>query len=336
MKPYLRSGGIWQYVLACTLCILSFTGLAIPPSLILPSTCFNNAPVALDDYAMGSTNNNVTGNYIANDTDPDKDSLSIEGITINVTGPHLLISTYGTRMGGSINLYSDGTFNYLCPLNFRGNDEFTYTICDVTLSPLCATATIHITVLAPLVLQVNLSQFSGKRWGKDNLLQWVTAQESNSNHFEVEASIDNNTFVKIDSVHAHGWSNTAQAYSFVHRNPTASINYYRLKIVDKDGKAWYSKILIVRNDAAGIELTMIYPNPFMDKVELVMNSNCNETVTIHIYDSKGVLSATRKAQTVRGLNVITINKLGNLQAGSYLLEVTGAARLVKAKLVKGM
>ncbi|MEP7238571.1 MAG: Ig-like domain-containing protein [Ferruginibacter sp.] len=336
MKPALHSTGIRQYVFACTLCILSFTGLAIPPSLILPPAGFNNAPVAVDDYAMGTTNSQVTGNFIANDSDPDGDLLSVEGVTINIRGPHLLISTYATATGGSIRLYSDGTFSYLSPFNYKGNDDFTYTICDVNFSPLCATATIHIIVMTALALPVNLSQFNGKRSGKDNLLQWVTAQESNSDHFEVETGIDNNAFVKIASAPAKGYSNTTQSYNFVHRNSTASINYYRLKMVDKDGKAWYSKTLIVRSDAAGIETAVVYPNPFIDKAELVMNSSRAETVTLHIYDSKGMLRATQKAQTVKGLNVITINNPGNLQPGSYFLEAAGTVNVVKAKLVKGM
>lgn len=336
MKPALLQGSIKQYVFAFIFCILSITFFGKHPSFGRASTCFNSAPVASDDYGMGSTNTYVTGNYIANDSDPDKDSLSVEGVTINVNGQRSLINTHTTQMGGTIMLYSDGSFSYLSPFNFAGNDAFNYTICDVTVFPLCAVATIHIVVLAPLVLPVNLSQFTGKRSGKDNLLQWVTTQENNSDHFEIETGIDNNSFVKITSVNAKGFSNIPQQYSFIHRNSTAAINYYRLKMVDKDGKASYSKILVVRNDVAGIELAMLYPNPFSDKVQLVINNSRNEAVTIHIYDSKGMLLTTLNEQTVKGLNVITINNLGNLQPGSYFFEVTGTVNLIKAKLVKGM
>ena len=339
MKSFLPLKGTKHSALVVILCLSATFGFTKPgnnSSLPDANKLFNSPPVAGDDYAHLVVNTTITESYIHNDMDPDGDSLSINGMTINTAAAPILIETIYTDQGGIISFYTDGLYTYTPPVNYAGNDQVVYQVCDVTARPLCTTATIYFNIRSGNVLPLGISSFNGKKAGKDILLQWTTAQENNSDHFEIETGIDNNSFEKITSVNAKGFSNIPQQYSFIHRNSTAAINYYRLKMVDKDGKASYSKILVVRNDVAGIELAMLYPNPFSDKVQLVINNSRNEAVTIHIYDSKGMLLTTLNEQTVKGLNVITINNLGNLQPGSYFFEVTGTVNLIKAKLVKGM
>ena len=79
----------------------------------------NDAPIAVDDPISGTEDTGVTGNLLANDSDPDADAL-----TVSSTG------TFSTAEGGTVTLDADGSFNYTPPSDFNGLDTFTYTIAD--------------------------------------------------------------------------------------------------------------------------------------------------------------------------------------------------------------
>ncbi|MEJ7609774.1 MAG: Ig-like domain-containing protein [Ferruginibacter sp.] len=110
----------------------------------------NDPPVAGDDFGYTTINKPVTGSFIGNDSDPNGDPVSYNGVTIVSGGPHTAIgSPVATLQGGTIQFYTDGTYTYTPPSGYTGPDRITYSICDVTVvapQPLCATATIHLLV----------------------------------------------------------------------------------------------------------------------------------------------------------------------------------------------
>lgn len=110
----------------------------------------NDPPFAGDDFVTTKINTPVTGNFIGNDTDPNGDSLSLNGITIDPNGPKTAIGTpVTTTKGGTVIFYSDGSYDYTPPVNYVGPDDVTYEVCDVTNidpQPLCANATIHMLI----------------------------------------------------------------------------------------------------------------------------------------------------------------------------------------------
>jgi outer membrane protein OmpA-like peptidoglycan-associated protein len=94
-----------------------------------PQVLINRAPVAVDDAATVDRNaNNVSINVLANDSDPDGDSLRITQV--------------GTPANGSASI-SGSNILYTPRAGFAGSDSFTYTISDGALT---ATATVRITV----------------------------------------------------------------------------------------------------------------------------------------------------------------------------------------------
>src|SRR6185369_16064932 len=129
------------------------------------------------------------------------------------------------------------------PFNYVGPDQVIYQLCDVTAvapQPLCSSGTLYMLVDQPPLLPVDMLSFTGKRYGKDDLLQWSTAQEHKTHHFELEHRTDNSSFLRIGTITAKGNSNVRTDYSFVHRDPPLGVNYYRLKIVDIDASFNYS------------------------------------------------------------------------------------------------
>ncbi|MDJ0531103.1 MAG: Ig-like domain-containing protein [Xenococcaceae cyanobacterium MO_207.B15] len=113
----------------------------------------NDLPVAVDDTATTGENTTVDIDVLANDSDLDGDTLSIESFDLTSTA------------GGTISLDDNGTPDpsddslvYTPPTGFIGNDSFTYQISDGTDT---ATANVDITVEAPLATFATLSTPAG-------------------------------------------------------------------------------------------------------------------------------------------------------------------------------
>ncbi|MCH7994235.1 MAG: tandem-95 repeat protein [Planctomycetes bacterium] len=93
----------------------------------------NSAPDAVDDALSTNEDTAVTtGNILANDSDPDGDSLSITGFT--------------QPSNGTVVNNGDGTFTYTPNAGYNGNDSFTYTVDDGNGNT--NTATVNVTVNA--------------------------------------------------------------------------------------------------------------------------------------------------------------------------------------------
>ena len=167
-----------------------------------------------------------------------------------------------------------------------------------------------------ILLPVILLEFSAKAQDNAVLTKWITTQEINSDHFEVEHSADGISFYKIGTVTAQGQSNTASNYELLHRNPVNGVNYYRLKQVDKNGQFEYSGIVKILFNVKGI--IKAYPNPVTDKLNVTVAQSLiqNSKLVLQFYDAKGII-VMQKAITER-TNMINLSQLS---AGSYSMRI---------------
>jgi len=110
------------------------------------------------------------------------------------------------------------------------------------------------------VLPVTLTAFEGSITKNETVLEWSTAQEYNTQLFEIEHSIDGLHFNSIGIVNANGNSDSPSKYDFTHRSyqPT---NYYRLKIIDRNGAFEFSETILIIQANTDVQALNIYPNP---------------------------------------------------------------------------
>ena len=127
-----------------------------------------------------------------------------------------------------------------------------------------------------------INDYSLKALASDGkvLLQWHTSTELNTSHFIIQQSTDGSSFTDKGTVNAIGIG--ANNYSFTDATPTLGINYYRLKMVDKDGSFSYSKVVSVQLIIDNYQLS-ITPNPAKDKV----NVKGNHIVSVKVIDNLG-------------------------------------------------
>jgi hypothetical protein len=223
------------------------------------------------------------------------------------------------------------------PSNKFGGAIFTYTATD-NLGIIDVTPAVYIIPLSAAgnntPLPIYLITFSGKASGLHNVLNWSTSQEVNSKQIEIERSVNGADFSSVGIVSARGNSSSRSDYTYTDMNVKAVNQYYRLKLVDVDGKSTYSNIIVIKRDNQLMTVNRIMPNPFRDKVEIeLLAENNNETV-LSLYDMNGKLVKTLQVKTTKGINRLLLNDLGGLGSGTYILHIKNNDGEIKAKLLK--
>ncbi len=140
-------------------------------------------------------------------------------------------------------------------------------------------------------LPVDWLYFGGQVKDGDVYLSWATAQEVNNDHFEVERSSDGSTFLTLAVIDGRGSVDEESRYNYTDTHPSPGSLYYRLKQVDFDGVAQYSKTIIVSYEPAfaGDASFRLYPNPSMS-ADIYLEGrprNPEKIVIVEILDLSG-------------------------------------------------
>jgi len=91
-----------------------------------------------------------------------------------------------------------------------------------------------------LFLPVTLAVFDAVSTPAGIHLNWTTETEQDNDYFTIEHSIDGSNFTTLKTTPGAGTSDRRNAYSYTHKTPAKGNNYYRLRMVDFDGKETFS------------------------------------------------------------------------------------------------
>ncbi|KQS32899.1 choice-of-anchor Q domain-containing protein [Dyadobacter sp. Leaf189] len=171
-------------------------------------------------------------------------------------------------------------------------------------------------------LPVKLISFEGRQTDDQQIkLDWKVAEQENIQIYEIEYSANGKNFAKIGEVNANILTNTAYSYtdSLTHAGDRA---YYRLKILEFDGKTGYSKLISLKlSHNAGI---VAYPVPA--KNELWIDWKKTNAQSAEFIDSNGrILKTIKKSSGVQKVDI------SGLPGGLFFLKTEGNAVL---KVVK--
>ncbi len=196
---------------------------------------------------------------------------------------------------------------------------------------------IHLLPLTNLVVPVKFTAFSATKKDNDALLTWTVENEiATTDRYEIERSIDGNTFDKIATLARNiNNTNTSKTYNTV--DPNLSITkksgliYYRIKQLDLDGRVVYSDIKSVRmGDNGGIS---VFPNPAHDFTNLSIDATNAGLVVIDLMSADGKQISTNSMQVQKGTNIKRIST-NNLPAGTYLMRIKIENEIQVIKLTK--
>lgn len=172
-------------------------------------------------------------------------------------------------------------------------------------------------------LPLTLLNFTGQKQTNAVLLSWLTTKETNTSHFILQRSTNGTSFSNIGRVEAKNWSGN-NTYNFTDINPLPGVNFYRLQMVDKDGKFMYSPI--IRIDFKHESQLQLYPNPVHDYVSI---SGVAPGGIIRIVNTNGAVVK----QLPTNANSITITMDG-LSSGVYICQYTNGTKIINEKLIK--
>jgi hypothetical protein len=137
--------------------------------------------------------------------------------------------------------YNNATGNWKSHVNWQsGFSYFTYSM------------------LTSVALPLELIDFKGFMNDRKIILIWQIENPTHIKGFDIEKSTFGNRFTKIGFVPF----TEQKKYDFSENESNGG--YYRLKILEENGKFTYSKVIFIENDGAN-QLT-IFPNPTADKL----------------------------------------------------------------------
>lgn len=149
-------------------------------------------------------------------------------------------------------------------------------------------------------------------------LNWKTLSEINTKDFQIQKSSDGINFTSIASLPASGNSPTESRYSYIDGGMTSAIQYYRIKLVDIDGKESYSNTIVIRQTGS-VKMIKAFPNPATGPVNIEF-SNMKGSYTVNLHNLAGQIIHTQKAEITGNVQYVVVNR-GQFTAGAYLLKV---------------
>jgi hypothetical protein len=146
-----------------------------------------------------------------------------------------------------------------------------------------------------------------------SLLSWTSSDEVNTSHFSIERSTDGITYTEVGSVAATGSGEGQYNFSDITPDPSANY-YYRLKMIDLDGRSRYSSIARISGESANLQLS-VFPNPATETITILSD----KAQEVSIVNTFGQLIKT--VRLVKGSQVISI---AGTTPGIYFIKSSGA------------
>ncbi len=187
------------------------------------------------------------------------------------------------------------------------------------------------------VLPTKLTNFSAVKKDKDAILNWqVSNQDANSSYFELEKGFTGTDFKYIGRVNVNLNSGPTATYTFndvnVALNNSNGVVYYRLKIVDKDGKFTYSLIRSLKLTSKSFAVNL-YPNPAKRFSNVSIELTNPSQIILSISDAAGRIIQNIEFAGFKGLNQKKID-LSKLAGGSYMIKVNNGSEVQTISLIK--
>lgn len=228
----------------------------------------------------------------------------------------------GDSIGPSITVNQPGTYIVTQELMDSCGSSYAKDTVLITFDPSCS------------ILNSELRSFSARLKEKVAWLSWTVNNNPASYYFEVERSLDGRHFTALRRIYQTDETSDVATYSYPDDIGTvkASMIYYRLKIIDKGGRASYSKIapVLLREGRYAVLLT---PNPVRNGAQLVLTGAQNEKADIHFIDMAGRLLKTMRTNLGKGTAMVDVQGLDSWKSGTYFIKVTIGSRTIIEKMV---
>lgn len=165
-------------------------------------------------------------------------------------------------------------------------------------------------------LAVDLLDFYGEEQNQTHHLYWKIGLSDEPTVYEIEQADAKLDFKKIGEISDQ---TTNGKFHFVNTTLLKGSNYYRLKMIDQDGKFTHSGIIQLSHHDVLSDVTL-FPNPSSGTVYLALKSQVKDELMYAIVNAQGQLMQQNSQVMGRGNNRLQLD-LSDLPAGIYWMTV---------------
>lgn len=122
------------------------------------------------------------------------------------------------------------------------------------------------------------------------VFHWQPSDEGNTDHFVIEHAPDTVHFTELHSLAARGGIGQYPAYEDEDSYPAGQLNYYRLKVVTRDGNAFYSPVVMV--DMTGKTVLTIKPTVVHMGSTVRVDADYRQPIIVDFFNEGGLRTAS--------------------------------------------
>ena len=166
--------------------------------------------------------------------------------------------------------------------------------------------------LASILAIDNIVQLSAQKNNSTAVLKWTVNNVISMKQYNIERSADGRHFAIISL------SNT-NSFNYTDIQLLPGLNYYRIRMIDIDGRSYYSNTVAVLNADHGTGLLSIAPNPVtVGMLYLQIASAVAGKMKVIILDMQGRIISTQNVQVIAGFTSVEKN-VTSLAKGTYII-----------------
>ena len=326
---------------------ISFVNSSTLAPLVVDSLAATALDIDGDDHTLSEQFTALgSGSYVVNN--PTSLTAASATDTIGAAGSAGTITT-GVRFTASttnLNGIDTSTKNAMVTIKyksvsgitFRYGGQMTGTGGAVTASRMNSLWFQSFTYNAPVLnsLPVYLASFTAELKGTTAVtLNWATTWQKNASHFVIQRATDAKSFDDAGVVFTDGSTGIEQHYTF---NDNLNFSndgliYYRLKIVDMDGKYGYSEVVVVRTNPQTEQSDILaFPNPAYSQVHITIPSGWeNKEIAYSFYNMHGSLVKQHVSSSAGQTETFNI---AGLPSGLYIVKVANGNQVATKKILK--
>lgn len=185
----------------------------------------------------------------------------------------------------------------------------------------CPASARSVSIVVNGALPLTLLSFSGNYANNQVNLFWTTTEEKDVSHFEIERSTDGTLFTSIGNVPVQNTTAAEHHYSYVVNAVLQAAVYFRLKIVDIDGKYEYSRVLMIKPTAQNNAAIKALPNPFARQLYLQYHASQASRINMRIMNASGILVYQRLLPVMPGENLLPVKESTTWASGHYFIRI---------------
>ncbi len=167
----------------------------------------------------------------------------------------------------------------------------------------------------------DLITFNGTSENAKAILTWQIAKNEVYTLFEVEKSMDGVSFSTNGIVFTSD-KNGIESYKFKNNIEENEVNYFRLKVIDNNQSAYYSKIISVKGAATNTKASLsLLQNPITHNLSLNYTATKEGMHNVEVYTLSGLKIYTTKVLCNKGENALQVQLDNVISNGNYIVSI---------------